>query len=179
MYGLIAMFDITTEQLIKNTWKELKERAISTYAYEVEDRRPHITLASYNNLNIADFTQLMNEIYINQSDIDIKFNTIGSFFNSGALFYSPTITKEMIEFHSNHHKNFKRFNDNPKSLYLPDNWIPHCTIANRLSPEKLSEAFDYCSKNSSTILGKIVEVALIDVSDKSKAPIIHSIELKN
>lgn len=61
----------------------------------------------------------------------------------------------------------------------PDNWIPHCTIANRLSQEKLIEAFNYCSKRHSNILRKIVKVALIDVSKKHKAPIIYSKELKD
>lgn len=69
---------------------------------------------------------------------------------------------------------FERFNDNPISLYLPDSWIPHCTIANRLSQEKLTEAFNDCSKRHSTILGQIVEVALINVSDERQAPIIYS-----
>ncbi|GHH99462.1 2'-5' RNA ligase family protein [Neobacillus kokaensis] len=177
MYGLIAIFDETTEQLIKTIWKELYERSISAYAYEVEDRIPHITLASYNNLNISDFIEQINEIYENQPAIDIKFNSIGSFLNSGALFYSPTMTKDLFEFHANHHKKFEQFNDDPNSLYIPDHWIPHCTIANRLSLEKLTEAFHYCTKRISTIQGKIVGVALIDVSDKSKAPIIYSKEL--
>ncbi|MRG86007.1 2'-5' RNA ligase family protein [Salinibacillus xinjiangensis] len=179
MYGLIAIFDERTEELIKNIWKELKEKSISTYAYEVEDRKPHITLASYNSLNKKEFIEQMDITYKNQTVIDIKFNIIGSFLNSGALFFSPTVTKDLIEIHSNHHKDFERFNDNPNSLYLPDNWIPHCTIANRLSEDKLNEVFNYCSTRYSTILGKIVNVALIDVSEKHKAPIIHSIELKH
>ncbi|MFD1851287.1 2'-5' RNA ligase family protein [Oceanobacillus bengalensis] len=178
MYGLIAIFDETTEELIKNIWKELKDNFISSYAYEVEDRKPHITLASYNNINKKDFIKQMDVTYQNQSVIDIKFNTIGSFLSSGALFFSPTTTKDLIEFHLNHHKDFESFNDNPNSLYLPNNWIPHCTIANRLSQEKLNQAFDYCSKRHRTIRGKIVEVVLIDVSDKDKAPIIYSKELK-
>lgn len=174
MYGLIAIFDETTEQIIKDIWKELKERSISFYAYEVEDRIPHITLAGYNDLNPSYFTKQMDVFYEGKQAIDITFNTIGSFLNSGALFLSPTVTTELIEFHSNHHKIFEQFNDDPNSLYLPNRWIPHCTIANRLSPEKLSKAFDYCSKRNATIAGQIKEVALIDVSNKNKAPIIYS-----
>ncbi|MEH7276582.1 hypothetical protein V7125_23535, partial [Neobacillus vireti] len=48
----------------------------------------------------------------------------------------------------------------------------HCTFANRLTLEKLSQAFNYCSEIN-TICGKIKEVALIDISDKGKAPIIY------
>ncbi|WP_404332155.1 2'-5' RNA ligase family protein [Mesobacillus maritimus] len=178
MFGLIALFDEKTEELIKDIWRELTERSISAYAGEVVDRKPHITFASYNNLNLSDFIEQMDVTYNNQSVIDIKFSTIGSFLSSGALFFAPTVTKDLRELHSNHHRDFERFNDHPHSLYLPDNWIPHCTIANRLSAEKLNEAFNYCSKRTSAIFGKIVEVALIDVSEIGKAPIIYSKELK-
>ncbi|MGE7924176.1 2'-5' RNA ligase family protein [Viridibacillus arvi] len=174
MYGLIAIFDEQTEQIIKDIWKELKEKSISFYAYEVEDRIPHITLASYNDLNLSYLTKQLDVYYEGKQAIDITFNTIGSFLNSGALFLSPTVTAGLIELHTNHHKNFNQFNDDPNSMYLPNRWIPHCTIANRLSPENLSKAFDYCSKRNATISGQIKEIVLINVSIKNKAPIIYS-----
>lgn len=93
MYGLIALFDESTEQLIRNIWKELMERSISSYAYEVEDRKPHITLASYNNLNIPDFIEQMDVTYKNHPVIDIQFNTIGSFLKSGTLFFPLLLQK--------------------------------------------------------------------------------------
>jgi 2'-5' RNA ligase len=177
MYGLIAIFDEKTEQIIKEIWKELWERSISFYAYEVIDRIPHIILASYNDLNISDFAVQMDINHEGKSAIDITFNTVGSFLNSGTLFLSPTVTKDLIEFHSNHHLNFEQFNDNPNSLYIPNRWIPHCTLANRLSREKFFEAFEYCSNKLSSISGQIQELALIDVTDENKAPIKYSIKL--
>ncbi|WP_433750828.1 2'-5' RNA ligase family protein [Falsibacillus pallidus] len=177
MYGLIALFDNITEQFIKNIWSGLKENFISSYAYEVEDRRPHITIASYNHLDVDKFISQINAKYKSQPAIDIKLSTLGSFLNSGTLFLAPTITRDLNEFHSKHHTHFQVFNDNPNSIYLPNHWIPHCTLANRLSPQKLTEAFSFCSKLCSERHGKITEIALIDVSVKSKAPIIYSIKL--
>ena len=91
MYGVIVLFDGETEQMIKEIWKELKEKSISNYAYEVEDRRPHITLASYNHIDIKTFMRQMDEFYEDKEAIDITFSTIGSFLNSGTLFFSPII----------------------------------------------------------------------------------------
>ncbi|MFJ8064035.1 2'-5' RNA ligase family protein [Psychrobacillus sp. NPDC096426] len=177
MYGIIALFDEQTEQMITDIWKELKEKSISYYAYEVENRRPHITLASYNKIYKNEYMKLMDEFYNDKQAIDITFNAIGSFLNSGTLFFSPTVTEELFEFHANHHRNFQQFNDDPNSFYLPNSWIPHCTIANRLSSEKLLEAFDCCSKRNDIIYGKIKEVAIIKVSSSNYAPIIYSKEL--
>ncbi|MBM7587493.1 2'-5' RNA ligase [Bacillus pakistanensis] len=178
MYGVIALFDEKTEQIIKDIWRELSEKSISFYAEEIEDRRPHITIASYENLNYLEYSDHMELFYVDKSEIEITFQTLGTFLNSGTLFFSPTVTKELLEFHSQHHQYFKEFNDNPNSLYLPGKWIPHCTLANRLSTNKLSEAFHYCLTRNDTIHGKIKEVAIIEVTNKNIAPQIYSKVLK-
>lgn len=178
MYGVIALFDDKTEKVIKEIWKDLKEKSISNYAYEVENRRPHITLASYTHIDKKTFMKQMDELYENKKDINITFSSIGSFLKSGTLFFSPIVTKELFEFHTNHHLSFNQYSDNPNSLYLPKSWIPHCTIANRLSPDKLLEAFNYCINRNDIISGKIKEVAIIEVSKPNVAPIIWSREFK-
>lgn len=177
MYGVIALFDEQTEQIIRNIWDELKEMSISFYADEVVNRKPHITLASYNHFNVADFIKHMDEFYHDVPEMEISFRSIGSFLKSGALYFTPIVTRELMEFHSNHHTFFKQFKDDSESLYLPDRWIPHCTIANRLSPEKLAEGFHYCSRRNDAINGRITEVAIIEFINKNNVPVIYSKKL--
>lgn len=181
MYGLIALFDQNTEQLIKEIWKELKMQSISFYAEEVENRKPHITLASYNQLEQGDFIQWMDQFYDSISQVEITFNTLGTFLNSGTLFLTPTMSTSLSNLHRNHHDYFKKFNDNPDSLYLPGKWIPHCTLANRLTHKKLCEAFSYCSQKIGTIQARITEVALIETIFLNgrcvRAPEVHSKKL--
>lgn len=177
MYGVIALFDEQTEQIIRNIWDELREKSISFYADEVVNRRPHITLASYNDFNKSNFVERMDDFYHEVPKLDISLSSIGSFLSSGALYFTPIVTRELMDFHSNHHKCFEQYNDDPESLYLPDRWIPHCTIANRLSPEKLAEGFHYCSRRNSTIYGKITEVAIIEFINKRNVPVIYSKKL--
>lgn len=182
MYGVLAYFDENTEKFLKGIWKGLVYNSISYYSEEVKDRRPHITIADYNNIEENEFIESMDNYYDIKSKIDVRLSVLGTFLNSGALFISPTMSKELIGFHNSHHENFKRFNDDLDSLYLPGKWIPHCTIANRLTQDKLVEAFNYCTKNIDTIHAKISEVALIKVineEDKgSKVVTVFSKELK-
>lgn len=178
MFWFIALFDEKTEQMIKEIWNDLSKNAISFYAEEVKDGRPHLTLGSYYDLNKKEFIQKADQFYNNTTRVDITFNTIGSFLNYQTLFLSPTVTTELLDFHSSHHDYFKEFSNNANSLYFPGKWIPHCTLANRLSAEKLSEAFSYCLKRNDTIYGKIREVALVELVGKDNntvdARIIYS-----
>ncbi|WEG10900.1 2'-5' RNA ligase family protein [Pullulanibacillus sp. KACC 23026] len=177
MYGMITLFDEKTEQFIKDIWELLRKFGISSYAFEVEDRRPHLTLASYSDIDGAAFMDKMKRVYENKKALPITFSTIGSFIGSGTLFYSPTHTSDLMDFHCQHHRQFEDFASDADSLYSPDKWIPHCTIANRLSPDKLMEAFHFCSNKRESFSGQLKEVALIDTSQKNKAPILYSVAL--
>ncbi|OZM56838.1 hypothetical protein CIB95_08685 [Lottiidibacillus patelloidae] len=182
MYAVIALFDEQMEQRIKDVWKDLHEKEISFYAAEVKNRLPHITIASYSNLNYEEWMHSMETVYKEQESITITMQTIGTFLKSRTLFFAPTVTNELMQMHTNYHQQFSTFNDNPNSIYLPGNWIPHCTIANRLSEEKLSEAYSYCSKNINPIQGEICEIALIElIYDENgkctEAPVLYSKKL--
>ena len=181
MYWVIGLFDTKTEQAVKDIWNKLSENSIISEEEKVEDPRPHITLANYYDLNQDEYIGLMDNYYEDQSIVNISLNTIGSFLNHPTIFLSPTITKELMELHTNHHDYFKKFNRYANPYYLPDQWIPHCTLANKVSTDKLAEAFHYCLNNHQTIVGELREVALIQLADEGiagvHAPIIFSKKL--
>lgn len=181
MYAVVAHFNKKTELAIKKVWSDLSDNSISEYAKEIPNRRPHITIASYDKLDLEEYIPLFDEYYKSKSSLSLTLNVLGTFLNSGALFLSPTPSLELLNFHNQHHLNFEAYNDNPNSLYLPDNWIPHCTIANRLSHDKLEEAFIFCTQSLETLHAFIDEIAIINIiyekNSCNSAPIIHTISL--
>ncbi|WP_114166855.1 2'-5' RNA ligase family protein [Exiguobacterium sp. TNDT2] len=177
MYGMIALFDEQTEKRIQEVWEGLKQEGITSYAYEVSNRQPHITLASYSSLNVEAYIELMDSYYQSKEVINLTFSTLGTFIQSSALFLSPTISSGLRSLHLEHHRIFGEFNDNAESLYLPDSWIPHCTLANRLSKEKMEDAFEYCTDIVKPIAGKIVEVALIELVTPVHVRVLHRVKL--
>ncbi|MGF2616536.1 2'-5' RNA ligase family protein [Rossellomorea vietnamensis] len=182
MYWIVALFDEETEKKIKQIWKELSEESLSFYGEEIKNGRPHVTLASYEDIDKKKFIRKMNDLYSNKKEIEICFNTLGSFLNYGTLFFSPTVTKELMDLHASHYEFFKANNDKANSLYMPDKWIPHCTLANKLPEEELAAAFQYCLKRNESLTGKITAIGLIELAEKQgeqmEAPIIHKVSLK-
>lgn len=162
LYALVGFLDDKTEQYIVGLWDELSQKNISHYAKETQNMRPHITIADYDKLNKEEFIELLNEFYEEKSKVNVTFSVLGTFLKTGTLFLSPTITKAIIGFHNSHHEYFLKYY-NADSLYIPNRWIPHCTIANSLTHEKLIEAFNYYSNKIDIIDAKISEVALLEV----------------
>lgn len=174
MYAVIALFDTVLEQRIKMIWEELESNKISYYAREVEDRIPHITLASYKEVSVTNFINELEIFYKDKKKIQVEFQAVGSFKNTQTLFYSPTITKELMELHYDHHQYFSLFHNQEESLYRPGKWVPHCTVANRLSKEKLKEAYNYCLNIGVMLEGQINRIGLIRVDNSKHAPVIYS-----
>ncbi|CAM4212396.1 hypothetical protein BAMA_02165 [Bacillus manliponensis] len=178
MYGVIALFEEGAERAIESIWNELYERNISCYAKEIPSRKPHMTIASYESIEIESFIEDMNRFLHSQNGIPLMLNTIGTFLGSSTLFLSPVPTKKLLAFHRSYHEYFKRYSDNPDSLYLPGKWVPHCTIANHLKEEKFYEAFQCCTSMVKPMETSIEKLALIKLEYENNkcidAPILFS-----
>ena len=182
MYWFIALFDEETEAQVKGIWKDLKEQSLSYYIDEVKDGRPHLTLASYDQLDKEEYIRKMDAFYEEVEKVDLTFNTVSSFLNYGTIFLAPTVTENLLSLHSAHHRHFERFNGSANSLYLPDKWIPHCTVANQLESDDLARVFQYCFSEVKPIVGKIEAVGLIELKEEDEegmdAPVVYTKHLK-
>lgn len=182
-YALICYLDNESELCFKKLWKDLSENNITQYGVDPKGKRPHITIADYDNLDKDKFVILLNKFYKDKLKVPISLNILGTFINTGTLFLAPTLSTELLDIHRNHHSYFKAFSENESSFYLPGKWNPHCTIASRLSDNNMIQAFTFCKNNLNKIRGKLNEIALIEVelNDDNiaiKDTIIFSLELK-
>ena len=162
-YAFVGYLDHETEVNFQGLWKDLSEKNISQYGVENKGKRPHITIADYDNLEKNRFIQLADKFYEDKQKIDMTLNILGTFISTGTLFIAPTLSTELLDFHRNHHNYFRTFNENENSFYLPGKWNPHCTIASRLNEDKMVQAFRYCTSNIEKICCNLGEIALIEV----------------
>lgn len=178
MYGVVLHFDSETERVITTLWKGLRDNGISSYAYEIENRKPHLTLADYSDLNESEYKEIFDCYYKSIPKIYLSYNMLGTFMNSGALFLSPNPTKKLIDFHSDYHNRFKKYHDFSNIIYHPERWIPHCTIANRLNNQKLVEALQFSTERLEHMETEVHEIALIKIIDKNNKRMIETVMSK-
>ncbi|RED32135.1 2'-5' RNA ligase superfamily protein [Paenibacillus sp. VMFN-D1] len=148
--------------------------------YKIND---HILRWGYDSgINIEQFISDFDRFYESQKQISITLSSLGTFLNPGALFLAPVPSKEFLEIHGNHHNYFEIYRASAETQYLPNNWIPHCTLANRLNDEKLKEATVYCTNRIEPLTTSIVEISVIKAIYENnkciKSPLIHTKVLK-
>jgi 2'-5' RNA ligase len=157
VYGILGFLDRETEVRIDELRDGMKKAGIADYGM-----RPHVTIATHNELEVELFKKEMEKYFMNQPAIQLFFPSIGMFLNSGTLYAAPTKDSNLTDFHTSYHKRFKGVID-PKSLYAPSQWVPHCTIASHLTHEKLVEAFDYSVKHLEPFTARIESVELLEL----------------
>lgn len=162
-YAVVGYLDNETENKFKNIWRSLSDKGLTNYGFETKGKRPHITIADYDSLDKEKFLRLFDEYYENIEKINISLSILGTFIDTGTLFIAPSLSEKLITFHNNHHNVFNEFNLNKNSLYLPNKWFPHCTIASRLDEDKALQVFKFCQSNINKISGELSEIALVQI----------------
>lgn len=64
-----------------------------------------------------------------------------------------TISLKLVEVHQAFHRQLAEIGVRSKGYYEPGVWVPHCTVATDLTPDKISKAIDVC--RNSTAFGPI------------------------
>ena len=167
MYALLAILDEETNQEIQRLWQVLKEQGLSNYAFETEGFIPHITLANFDHLPLNKaITTLINELLISQP-IPISFSSLGSFLGANIVFLSPVKSPALASLHLKIHELFSDY-VSVDSLYGPESWQPHLTLANRIDPVNFPKLYQVCHQHFPKMESSIVGLKLIRIDSPNK-----------
>ncbi len=164
-YAIEMYFDKETENKIMNLAQKVADANLSTKFLEWKTR-PHVTLAVFNDVDENKCIDLLQKFTKTRKAIPAFLDSVGMFNDTKTIFLNPTMTKSMYQLQSDLHETLKDFDTQGWEWYLPDGWVPHCTIA--LNSEDEDDVF---YKSSELILrefkkteGKYVALGLVKIT---------------
>ena len=106
----------------------------------------------------------------NKKKIVLNLKSLGTFLNTETLYFAPNLSRELLDFHLEHHNSFSDFKNYENSYYLPGNWIPHCTVGSRLGRKNIIKIFEYCYNNPINFKSEISKLSLLrfEISNEGK-----------
>lgn len=143
-YAIVLYFNRAAEKKIRDVWKALADRGIST---EVSSSgiRPHITLAIYDELKCQPCRDELAKFAARTNRLEIRITHMGVFRQpETVLFLAPTVTRELLDLHASIHESMAAHAGSSWEVYQPAKWVPHCTLAMNLDDGKLSQAITCC-----------------------------------
>lgn len=164
-YAIELFFDKKMEKKLYKLAKRVADEKLSTKFMEWKTR-PHITLACFNDVDEEKCIEQLKLFAKTHKQTPAYLGSVGMFNDTKAIFTSPIMTEEMYALQRELHKYMEGFDTKGWEWYLPNRWVPHCTLA--MTEEDDEEVF---YKASNLILrefdywaGKFASIGLIKIT---------------
>ena len=90
---------------------------------------PHISFAVFPDVNVGRLTPVVQRLAEQTPPLTVRFSSIGMFpGKQNVVFLAPVVTPALLEAHAFFHAKLKEQSLPCHPYYLPDTWVPHCTI---------------------------------------------------
>jgi len=160
-YAVVVYFDKEADLFVSQIIRNICLRGVNSYMLDV-GIRPHITLAGFKDTNPLEFSKWLQTYAGNLDFFNIKFSSIGAFpSNPSVLFLAPVVEDEFINLHKCFNAQIKEAASVFESHYLPGNWVPHCTLATRLSQGELHNALDVVIGDFTPFTATVTQMGLV------------------
>lgn len=140
--SLECYFDAEAEHAVRTLWQRLEQAGVPSPAGGGHGHdRPHVTLA----LGTAIPTAARKDLTVDLARLAMPrlwLYTLGTFPTAeNVLFLGAVTDAELLAVHVAVHDTLAGRVRDPWAYHLPGAWIPHCTLANDITPNQLATAF--------------------------------------
>ena len=138
--ALECYFDAEADAAVRALWQRLEQAGVPSPATH-GGHRPHVTFAVAGAIPAAarkDLTTDLTRLALPR----LWLYTLGTFPTAeNGLFLGAVTDAELLAVHVAVHDTLAGRVRDPWASYLPGAWVPHCTLAQDVTPDQLATAF--------------------------------------
>ncbi|MGG7059031.1 2'-5' RNA ligase family protein [Clostridium nigeriense] len=159
MYLVSLYFDNKSERKIQRFINKVAEKSGNNFMTD-NNVPPHITIASFQTDDEDKVIEILDKIIRDINRAMITLASIG-IFKSSVIFLSPVLNEYLHNLSVGIYEGISLVeNIDISKYYLPFQWIPHITIAKKLTREELMLGFQELDNNFTIFSGSITKIAL-------------------
>ena len=159
MYLVSCYFDEKTNERIGQYIRQIA-RATGN-GYMLENQVPaHITISAFETAYEAQVVEALAKIVTNLQQGTLQWASVGVFLPY-VLYISPVYNSYLHELMTMVNETLSPIeNISIRSCYQPFQWIPHTTVAKKLTHEEMAKAFDVLQKSFGMFAGRVTRIGL-------------------
>ncbi|MGH2560509.1 MAG: 2'-5' RNA ligase family protein [Thermomicrobiales bacterium] len=159
----IEMFlDAESAETVRGVWRDLAESGVAPWMHE-SGARPHVTLGVCERLDVDACAGFLADFAAVNRAPSVRFSSIGVFATDPAVvFLAPVVTADLLDLHARFQEQFITFAGDRWAYYLPEQWVPHCTLAMECPIAMVSRVVDLCRAISLPLDSRLEEVAIVE-----------------
>lgn len=159
--AVLGYFDSETEKKICRIREMFNIKCDNS---EDEPNRPHVTFLITEDRGIDLLSKRINGLIRRIKLPAVRFSHIGYFPRSKVLFIGITPTNELMRFHAVISNRFDAANEGISPYYMPEKWVPHCSIAE--GTDELSIRPDPDNEMGFPFEARIVKISVTEMDHK-------------
>ena len=164
-YAIELYYDKEMEEKLYTLAKRVADEKLSTKFLEWKTR-PHLTLACFNDVDEAKCIGQLKRFAQTHKVMPAYIASVGMFTDTRTIFASPMMNESMYQFQRELHECLQDFDTKGWEWYLPNRWMPHCTLA--LTKEDAEDVFykasDLILHEFEKMSGKFVSIGLVKIT---------------
>lgn len=165
MQALEFYFDGEAETAVRGLWQRLEQAGVPAQV-----GRPHVTFAAGSVIPPA----ARRDLGVDLTRLALPglwLYTLGTFPNAdNILFLGAVADAELLAVHVAVHDALAGRVRDPWAFYLPGAWVPHCTLAEGVTPSQLAAGFAALHPVE-PIRARITEVGITDTRTRTTEPL--------
>ena len=171
MYLLSLYFDEKTNRKIRGLMSCVAEKSGNTDMTE-KHVPPHITLTAFDSREREEvLVERLDFAFGKLQKINLTWVSVAAFFPQ-VLYLMPVLNQNLHEFSVEISQVLESCDDTKiRECYKPFGWLPHTTVARRLSEEQMQAAFAALQASFAPFEGTVVRVGLSAGSPKREIKI--------
>lgn len=161
-FAVHLFFDPASERAIRSTWRTLAKDGVPSFLHD-SATRPHLSLALYDELNMAACVgklKLFAEMF---SPFDLTISSLGIFpTGQSFVFLAPIVTQKLLDVHAYTHQLLEDSSTSTVTNYVPGCWIPHCTLVLNRDAGRLAQAIELSSAMPFPMRCRVEEIGVVE-----------------
>ena len=159
MYLVSLYFDKKSDARIRQYINTVAKRTGNTYMLDGKVP-PHITISAFETRNEKQVIDRLNTCMNQQQKGRVQWASVGAFFPN-VIYISPVLNVYLHELSVSVYDAVKGVEDMIiRKCYQPFSWLPHTTIAKKLSQEEMRTAFMVLQESFGMFSGDVVRIGL-------------------
>lgn len=160
-FAIQLFVDPVSDSAVRSLWEEVANTGLSKM--RDSGNRPHFSLAIYGELDMSVCDNLLKLFAATHAPFALTIASLGIFHaEKTVVFLVPIVNSDLLDLHREVHELLQDTGAFPVPYYLPGNWTPHCTLANRVPPHLLSHVVDIGLRVAFPLSFSIEEIGVIE-----------------
>lgn len=160
-YTVVLYFDAESQARLLGMMEDLSRAGVNRYLLD-HGIRPHITLAYWSSQQEKDVTAEIKRYARAVKRTKVLFSSIGIFPSDPKVVYlSPVKDDALIRLHQRLYAELDGKIGNFSQNYTPDYWVPHCTLATKLTEAEVLKSVTTLLKVKFPVEAQLSQIELL------------------